>query len=583
MEPAAPSPEAIRQQLARISASPEFKSTPRLREFLQFIGDEALAGRAGQIKEYSIGMSVYRKGTSYDPRLDSTVRVEAAKLRSRLDQYHERSGRHDPVRVSVPKGSYVPRFDVHPGDPEPLVVEDAASLPSIAVLPFQNLSSDAENEYFSDGLAEELTAALTRTNKMRVAPRTAAFRFKTMNANLRDLGRTLNVDRVLEGSVSKDGNRLRITVQLVDVAGSRQLWSQTYDRSLRDIFAIQEDIAREGVSLVCGSESSVLAVRRYTANAQAFEFYLRGQHLVDRWDLKAEQEALGLFEQAIAADPDYPLPYVGVAAALVCLTTMGFAAPVDLLPKANGALDRAIQLDPGSAEAHVTRATLIARHEWDWAAAEREYRLAIQLAPGLARAHHEYATELLAPNGRFEQAHAEVRRARELDPFSPAVAYGYPWILIYQRRFWESEQEFRRLLASAAVYEGERVGLALALLGQGKCRESLDEYTKVVDTDPSPAHECIHAWILALAGETGEARRRLADLEAESESRYVPPSHLASVHFALGDTDRGFEFMGRALAQKEHPLRSLKEGFDWDPIRPDPRFQALLRKLWTQM
>jgi serine/threonine-protein kinase len=294
------------------------------------------------------------------------------------------------------------------------------------------------------------------------------------------------------------------------------------------------------------------------------------------------RQASDLFEQAIGADPAYPLPYVGVAAAMVCLATMGFAPPSDLLPRANAALDRALRLDPGLPEAHAARATVLARHERDWAAAEHQYRWAIRLAPGLAQAHHEYATEFLAPNGRFAEAHAESRHARELDPFSPAVAYGRPWILIHQRRFLESEQEFRRLLGSGAVYEAERIGVTFALMGQGRYRESLDEYQKIAGCFPSLASECICTWILALAGEKGEACRRLGKLEALSATQFVPAGYLAAVHFALGDLDTGFELLERAVVQKEAVVRSFKEGFDWDPVRPDPRFQALLRRLWPE-
>ena len=231
----------------------------------------------------------------------------------------------------------------------------------------------------------------------------------------------------------------------------------------------------------------------------------------------------------------------------------------------------------------MTRATLLTRYEWDWAGAEREYRLAIQLAPRLAQAHHEYATELLAANGRYDEAFAECRRARELDPFSPAIAYGHPWILIYQRRFIESEQEFRRLLASGAVYETERVGLAFALAGQRRYGESLDEYARVIATDSSPTHACIYAWMQALAGHARAARRRLSELETLAESRYFPASFLAQIHIALGDTDRAFELLEQAIAHKEPALRTLKEGFDWDPIRMDPRFSRLLRRLWPEL
>jgi serine/threonine-protein kinase len=583
MDPPKPSRETVLLELARIGASSEFRGASRLREFLQFITEETLAGREERIKEYSIGISVYRKDASYDPRLDSTVRVEAAKLRSRLELYYEQSGRDDPVRVSVPKGGYVPRFETAPSGPASPPLENPGGLPSIAVLPFLNLSPEPGDEYFSDGLVEELTAALTRSGMVCVAPRTAAFWFKNMHPEWGEVQRILNVERVLEGSVRKYGERLRITVQLVDVPGSRQLWSQTYDRMLPDVFAIQEEIAREVVSLVCGGESRGAPVRHHTPTTEAFDLYLRGRHLVHRWDLAAEQQALNLFEQAIVADPEYPLPYVGVAEALVCLATMGFAPPVDLLPRINAALEKALQLDPGSAEAHATRATVLARHEWDWASAEREYRLAIQLAPVLARAHHDYATELLAPNGRYEEAHAESRCARELDPFSPAIAYGYPWILLFQRRFVECEQEFRRLLAAGAVYEVERVGVAFALLGQGRYRESLDEYQEITGCYPSPVSDCMYTWILALSGEKGEARRRARELDALSTTRYVPASFLASVHFALGDMDLGFELLERAVGQKEPALRSLKETFDWDPIRPDPRFQTLLKMLWPKL
>ena len=224
----------------------------------------------------------------------------------------------------------------------------------------------------------------------------------------------------------------------------------------------------------------------------------------------AEQQALTFFEQAVAVDPEYTLPYLGIAAAVVCLANMGFAPPVQLLPKARAALDMALRLDPASPGAHAARATILARYEWDWQAAEQEYLTAIQLAPGLARTHHEYATEFLAMNGRFDQAYAEWRRARELDPYSPAIAYGYPWILLFHRRFVESEREFRRLLDCGEVYESERIGIALALMGQGKYLECLNEFSRIAACFPRPASMALHAWMLALAGKSSEARDRSA-------------------------------------------------------------------------
>ena len=372
MEPCAPSSEAVRAQLARILAAPGFKNAPRLGEFLAFVVTEALSGRSAQIKEYSIGTAVYRKPAMYDPRLDATVRVEAAKLRSRLHQYYQGAGEEVRVYISIPKGSYVPKFATI-GQPE---LQPLHALASIAVLPFLNLSSDPNNDYFADGLVEELTSALTRTNRMRVASRTSAFRFRGDGADIRDIGRALNVERLLEGTVRKSGDLLRITVQLVEVVDLSQLWSQTYDRTLADIFGVQEEIAAAVVSLLCGGDASQARrpiLPRHTASAAAFELYLHGRHRVDQWNVKSVQEAVRYFEEAIELDPEYPLPYAGLAKAADCLATMGVVPPVDVLPKAKASLERALALDPELAEARISRATWIARHEWDWAAAERDF------------------------------------------------------------------------------------------------------------------------------------------------------------------------------------------------------------------
>ncbi len=576
MDPSGPSPEGVRAELARVLATPAFAYAPRLSNFLRFIVEEALAGRSSQIKEYAIGVAVYRKDSGYDPRLDATVRVEAAKLRSRLERYYEDYAPASRLRISVPKGGYVPRFEpeFHANTREP-----SATFKSIAVLPFLNLSADPENEYFSDGLADELTSTLTRTGLMRVASRTSAFAFKGRRTGVREIGAALGVERVLEGSVRKFGGRLRIVVQLVDAQSARQLWSQTYQRTIEDLFAIQEEVARAVATRVCGNAGAEKIPRPYTATSEAFELYLKGRHLVDKWHLGSEQKALEFFQQSIAADPDYPIPYVGVATAVICLATMGFAPPVDILPEAKAALARALELAPGLAEAHLARGRLIARHEWDWRAAEEEFRIALDLAPALAQAHNDYATEYLAPLGRFDEALAAARYAREFDPFSPAIADGRGWILLHARRFEECEQEFRSLLSSGAVYEGARPGLAFALMGQRRYDESLTEWRRITALEPSPLIDSITAAVLALKGDREEALCICQRIEELSRSIYVHASALASAYIALGDADRAFELLDRALAFGEASLRSLKVGFDWDPIRSDPRFGRLLAKV----
>ena len=423
---------------------------------------------------------------------------------------------------------------------------------------------------------------MTRTTLMRVVSRRAASRFRGTGADLLEIGRTLNVERVLEGSVRKSGDRLRITVQLVNISDGSQLWSKTYDRTLPDVFAIQEAIADEVVLCLCGARvsDSGNTPPRHTPNAEACDLYIRGRHALDRWNAQSERDAIRYFQQAIALDPQYPLPYVGLARAGDSLTTMGVVAPSEVLPMAKAALEKALELDPDFAEARLARATWIARHEWDWRAAEQDFRLVLGRSPMLAPVHSDFATEYLAPNGHFEEAIAETRRARELDPFSPAVAVPMRGSCCSNGVSGERARNSGRCSPAVRIIPASARGWLLRSWGSTGRRKASEEYSLLASTEASPANECVLAWLLALAGDPGRSPKPSDSIGAAAASDYVPCAFRAAVHFALGELDSGFALLERAMTFRECSVRSMKVGFDWDPVRSDPRFESLLRRIW---
>ncbi len=344
-----PSPEAIRAALPSLLSSSSFASANRSSRFLRYVVEETLAGNRETIKESVLGCEVFDRAPDFDPRIDAIVRVEATKLRTRLTDYYERDGAQASVLIEIPKGSYVPRFSDRvlsegnttsvdeppmvlpllkpkvrggPGLPIGLSIllavsflgvcsyflwsrsKPAAPLSSIAVLPFVNLSSDSENEYFSDGLTEQLTDVLARSGLLRVAARTSAFAFKGKGEDVGEIGAKLHVDALLEGSVRKSGGQLRITAQLIRISDGLHIWSQTYDRPSNDIFAVQDDISQSILAALATRITDNKSPRRipqYTNNAEAFDFYLRGKSEANQWML---EPALKHFNQSIGLDPN---------------------------------------------------------------------------------------------------------------------------------------------------------------------------------------------------------------------------------------------------------------------------------------
>lgn len=468
----------------------------------------------------------------------------------------------------------------------------ARATPSIAVLPFLNLSSDKENEYFSDGLAEEIINALTKLENLRVTARTSAFAFRGAQQNIAEIGEKLHVSSVLEGSVRKAGNRVRISVQLIEVGEGNNLWSERYDREMTDVFEIQDEISQAIVSnlkvkLASQSGSGVDAaqpvkplVKRYTENLDAYNLYLKGRFELYKMTGEGLENSRKMFDEAIRLDPNYALAYDGLAYAWYLEGFMGFRAPKEAMPKAKTAVRRAIELDESVAEAHATLGVILALYDWDWAGAERELVRSIELNGASPVCRDGYAFYFLRPVGRTEEAISETQQALSLDPLSILFRVHLAFLFYLQNKYEHSIAQFRKVLEMNPQYY-----LAHAMMGNvyslaGQFDEALASYARAREADANSKFiDSLEAMTLAMAGRRQEAIALLDKITQRAASGYISPVSIAYVHTALGDADQAFENLDRAVQDRDPNLLGLKSNPIFDPVRTDPRYHAILRKM----
>ena len=459
-----------------------------------------------------------------------------------------------------------------------------AALPrhAIAVLPFRNLSAEAENDYFCDGLAEELLNALAKIDGFKVAARTSAFAFRDKPAGISEIGRALGVTTVLEGSVRTSRGRMRIAVQLVNAADGFHLWSERYDREMRDIFDVQDEITLaivDALKIKLFGDERTAALKRGTENAEAHELYLRGRFSWNQRTAEAVRRAADYYQEAIAQDPRYALAHAGLAECYVLYPWLSVAPPHDSMPKARTAALRALEIDDDLAEAHAALGVYLSFYAWDQPASERELRRAIELKPSSATAYHWLGNIALLAMGRWDESLAAERRAGELDPLSLSIASDTGVTLLYARRFDEAIAQFRRTLAVDPKFYVARYHLGLTLHARGEYDAAIAEYRICLASDDDPWVTALLAFSLAKAGRRGEALEQRAKLIAESAGRYVPNVGLAIVHAALGENDEALRWLERDFEE-----RSLFPPFyAWDPVfddlRADPRFADLVHRV----
>jgi serine/threonine-protein kinase len=456
-----------------------------------------------------------------------------------------------------------------------------ARAPSIAVLPFANMSADPENEFFSDGIAEELMSALSKLEGLHVVARASAFAFKGRNEDVREIGRRLGVLTVLEGSVRKAGARVRIMAELIDVKDGYQLWSERYDRQLDDVFAIQDEIAGAIASVLKAKLLGAVApaAGRGAGDPRAYEAYLRGRHQWNKRTESALQRGIEDFERAIACDPRYAPAYAGLADSYVVLGMYGLMPPDVVMPKAKEAAQQALAIDVSLAEAHTSLGCARAVYDWDWGAADAAFRRAIALNPQYAVARQWYAMNCLVPQGRFADARAQFERAQALDPLSPTLNASIGLQEFFARRYDAAAAKLRETLVI-----DEDFGPAHYFLGQ-VC-EQLGQYDEAVQvleraialSERSPETVAALARAHAVAGHRADAEALLEGLLRRSGEGYVSPALLADVHLGLGDHEAGLGCLEQAAMGRAADLAWIKVRPVYDVVREHPRFRALLVK-----
>jgi serine/threonine protein kinase/Tfp pilus assembly protein PilF len=476
----------------------------------------------------------------------------------------------------------------------------ARVLPSIAVLPFLNLSPDKENEYFSDGLAEEIIIALTKLENLRVTARTSAFVFRGAQQNIPEIGARLNVSSVLEGSVRKAGNRVRIIVQLIDVAAGNNLWSERYEREMTDVFEIQDEISQAivanlKVKLESQSGSGGLAsgaagvgadqpvkplVKRYTENLDAYNLYLKGRFELYKMTREGLDASKKMFEEAIRLDPNYALAFDGLAYSWYQEGFLGFVAPKEAMPKAKVAVRRAIELDESVAEAHATLGVILALYDWDWTGAQRELIRSIELNGASPVCRDLYAFYYLRTVGRIEEAIGQTQQALSLDPLSILFRAHLAFLFYLQNKYEHSIAQFRKVLEMSPEHYLAHawMGNVHALAGQfdealacyGRAREA-DANSKFIDS--------LEAMTLAMAGRRPGAIVMLDTIMRRAANDYISPVSIAYVFTALGDKDQAFENLDRAIQDRDSSLLGLKSNPIFESLRTDDRYHAILRKM----
>ena len=451
---------------------------------------------------------------------------------------------------------------------------EIARAASIAVLPFANLSGGQENDYFSDGVTEEIINGLANVEGVRVVARTSAFSFKGKNINVRQIGEELNVGTVLEGSVRREGNQLRIVAQLIGAADGYHLWSKTYDRELKGVFSLEDELARAIVQALKPRLLPAAAlVQQTTSSTEAHDLYLKGRYFWNQRSGESFAKATMLFEKAIALDPTYALAHSGLADCYSLSVDYARARAAEILPKAKAHARKAAELDDSLAEAH-TSLGMVSELDYDWARAEQEYKRAIELRPGYATAHHWYFL-LLLNTGHLAEARKEAERARQLDPTSAIINVAIVGLFLDNREYDGAIEQALKSLELDPNFDLARMLLAFSYRQAGKISEALTALDQV-RAIPTGA---LRAELLAAAGDRVAAQQLLADVEKRFPTQPVARGGLAMAHLALGDKDGAFLWLNRGVEERDQTVQNLKVSPQWDPIRSDPRYHTLLKRM----
>lgn len=460
--------------------------------------------------------------------------------------------------------------------------ESLATIRSLAVLPLKNVPDDSNYEYLSDGVTEGLITALSQIENLKVISHGSVLRFKRRDADPREVGRQLGVASILEGSIRRDGERVRVSVRLVKSADGSVLWAgETYERSINDLATLQDEITSQ---LATKLEAKLLgqdhaSTPRHSRDPEAYQLYLKGRFFWNKRTQDGIEKSIEFFNQAIARDPKYAMAYSALAESFVLQSLWGSTSSRESNSKARDAAEKAMVLDVTLAEPHVALALIKEQYDWDWIGAEREFQQALKLNPNYATAHQWYG-EFLVFMERTEEAIKALRRAKELDPLSPIIntQVGYPYYCA--RQYDEAIVEFKKALELEPNFAPALNYLARSYQAKGMDDEAMSTFHKAVEhSGGSPVMAARLGWAYAKTGKTAEARRILRELEAEAKTRYVAPCLIAALYVGLGDNEEAFVWLEKAFQERDVLLMTLNIESHLDPLRSDRRFQDLVRRV----
>lgn len=562
---------SVSEQLARIVASPLFERADRLKQFLSFIVGEAVGGRAGALKEYTVATRVFGKETAFDPRTDPIVRVQARRLRAKLQRYYATEGASDPIVIELPRGGYAPviRPSTSPTSTHRAVQSTLLTRNTVTLQNFADLSTDGTLATVSAGLREEIIHRLSDLKSLRLRA--------SSSSAARENGDDGAPALLIGGSVRSAGSRLRVHVHLTDGATSTYVWSDAIDGSIADPIALQERVAAAVRAQFAGD---LRERSRPVANLAAERFYRQGRYHLDQRTEDGITRAVTLFERAIGEDAKYALAHAGLADACGLLAHYGVSGPADTWPRTASAAATAVMLDDLSAEAHTSLAHVKATQDWEWLAAEDGFRRAMELDPRYTTAHHWYAASCLVPLGRLGEARDEMIIAQSLDPVSSIIARDVAMIHYYRRDYDAALEQCDHTIELNPHFAPAYWSLGIIQEQLGDLDESAAALKRAVLLSPrTPRLIGALGRALALAGREDEAIGARATLEQQAADRYVSPLDFAWIELGLGNVDAALQWLTRAFDERAFDLIATHVDPRFDGIRAHQQFAALTVRL----
>jgi serine/threonine-protein kinase len=563
----------VHAQLERILESQTFHTVDRLKRFLRFIVIETLEGRGDQLKEYVIGIHVFGKDDSFDPRSDPIVRVQARRLRGRLARYYADEGHTDELLVELPKGAYsavLRRRDT--STQRRSVAATLVSRNTIHVTAFEDLSREGDLDWLSKGICQEIIHALAGLESLQVIAQ--------------DFGgqqELLEAAAIVKGSVQRNGNIVRITSQIVDVASGVYIWSERIAGKLENPLELLENVAesiRKKLSPGVYPEQGGISGQRPPGNLAAYNLYQQGRYHLEQRTEEGLRKAAEFFEKVLAEDPHYARAYAGLADAYGLLGHYGALSPAEVWTKAASNAAAAVMEDDNLSEAHTSLAHVKATQDWDWRGAEAGFRRAVQLDPRNATAHHWYALACLAPVGRLDEAVEEITLAQTIEPTSSIIARDCAMVYYYRRDFEETLERCDQAVELNPYFSPAYWVLGLTQQQRGDFEEAAAAIQRALQFSPgSPRLKGALGRTYALWGKRSQAIDVLEELDHVAIERYVSPFEFASLHFALGNRKVGFAWLHRAFEYRCFELTALKVDPRFDEIRDEPEFQTLASRM----